>query len=636
MKPIIQLNQNLINKIAAGEVVERPLSVVKELCENAIDAGASTITVEIRNGGLSMVRVTDNGKGIPSDYLSLAFARHATSKISSLEDLFQVETLGFRGEALSSIAAVAQVEMVTKTPEAIMGTRVEIHGGQVVSNQGIGCTNGTTIIVSNLFYNTPARLKFLKKPQIEAGYIADCLERFALGNPDITIRYINKGNIVFQTVGNGDLKSALLNVYGREVASKVVAVEAQEGDLFLSGMIGRPEIARGNRQHGTFFINGRYIQSKFLGNAVESAMKTMLPSGKFPMYVLRLSLPYNALDVNVHPTKMDVRFANEEAVFNFVENTIQEVLLEQNLIPRMYTRKSNEPETEQLPIVKSLSISGVSNSSNRLDISEKNVFQNSQPLGDSFKSNERNEQSHTTNFKHSLTTDHLDNSPLFATAKINDNPNINLNEDILTNVTKANPIPLRLFEDYQVIGLLFNTYWLISEKKSLFMIDQHAAHERILYEELLRKVQENPIHSQHLLNSITLRLTPTEREILQDNKDLFEQFGFGIEGDIEEPIIITVPVMIKSPISPAFFTEILDKMRDVGFSKKSPYEYKSEIIALAACKAAVKGGNSLKESEAKILVQKLLKLDNPFFCPHGRPTIIEVTQNEIERRFKRS
>ena len=621
MKPIIQLNQSLINKIAAGEVVERPLSVVKELCENAIDAGASTITVEIRNGGLSMIRVTDNGKGIPSDYLSLAFARHATSKISSLEDLFQVETLGFRGEALSSIAAVAQVEMLTKTPEAIMGTRVEIHGGQVVSNQGVGCTNGTTLIVSNLFYNTPARLKFLKKPQIEAGYIADCLERLALGNPDITIRYINKGSIVFQTVGNGDLKSALLNVYGREVASKVISVEAEseEADLFLSGMVGRPEIARGNRQHGTFFINGRYIQSKFLGNAVESAMKTMLPSGKFPMYVLRLSLPYNTLDVNVHPTKMDVRFANEEVVFNFVENSIQEALLQQNLIPRTYTRKPSEPETEQLPITKPLSISETIKSE-ATKIPEKKTFQNRHFGGDN-----------------------TSPSPFVLTKKIENStviPNPNLNENLLTSEKKTRPSlqspSSRPFEDYQVIGLLFNTYWLISEKKSLFMIDQDAAHERVLYEEILCNVKENPIHSQQLLSPITLRLTPMERELLQDNKDLFEQFGFEIEGDIEEPIIATVPVIIKSPISPAFFTEILDKMRDVGFSKKSPYEYKSELIALAACKAAVKGGNSLKESEARVLVQELLKLDNPFFCPHGRPTIIEVTQNEIERRFKRS
>ena len=636
MKPIIQLNQNLINKIAAGEVVERPLSVVKELCENAIDAGASTITVEIRNGGLSMVRVTDNGKGIPSDYLSLAFARHATSKISSLEDLFQVETLGFRGEALSSIAAVAQVEMLTKTSDAMMGTRVEIHGGQVISNQGVGCTNGTTLIVSNLFYNTPARLKFLKKPQIEGGYIADCLERLALGNPNITIRYINNGSIIFQTVGNGDLKSALLNVYGREVASKVIPVEAESkvDELFLSGMVGRPEIARGNRQHGTFFINGRYIQSKFLGNAVESAMKTMLPSGKFPMYVLRLSLPFNALDVNVHPTKMDVRFANEEAVFNFVENSIQEVLLKENLIPRVYTKKTYEPEAEQLPISKPLTIVEASEATG---ISKKNILQNplSLPFGHNFKSNEliigKTEKTEQT--KQTGNTEKTETPT---------NINLNLNEDTLISKTKTNTTPthpappLRPFEDYQVIGLLFDTYWLISEKKSLFMIDQHAAHERVLYEELLHKVKEDPIHSQQLLNPITLRLTPMERELLQDNKDLFEQFGFEIEGNVEEPIIITVPVMIKSPISPAFFTEILDKMRDVGFSKKSPYEYKSELIALAACKAAVKGGSSLKEGEARELVQKLLKLENPFFCPHGRPTIIEVTQNEIERRFKRS
>jgi len=316
MKPIIQLDQGLINKIAAGEVVERPLSVVKELTENSIDAGATVITVEITDGGLTSIRVTDNGGGIAAEELKLAFSRHATSKIASIDDLFEVRTLGFRGEALSSIAAVSHVEMITKTAHAITGTKVEIHGGKILSRQSIGCANGTTIVVANLFYNTPARRKFLKKPATEAGYISDCLQRLALGNPGLTLRYINNGKIVFQSTGNGDLKTAMLNIYGREIAAKVIPVDAGVGELYLHGLVGKPESARGNRRYGTFFINGRYIQSGLLTKAMETAFSQLLPGGKFPLFVLNLKLPFDSLDVNVHPTKMDVRFAEEERILS--------------------------------------------------------------------------------------------------------------------------------------------------------------------------------------------------------------------------------------------------------------------------------------------------------------------------------
>ena len=354
MNQITQLSQSLINKIAAGEVVERPLSVVKELTENAIDAGAGTITVEIRDGGLTLVRVTDNGGGISAADLPLAFARHATSKITDFNDLMNVQTLGFRGEALSSIAAVAQVEMITKTREETAGTRVEIHGGKLISNSAIGAADGTSVSVANLFFNTPARRKFLKKPATEAGLISHCLERLALGNPGLVLRYINNGEIVFQTAGNGDLRTAMLNIYGREVAQNTATIDAAANQMRLHGLVGKPETARGNRRHGSFFINGRYVESKLISRAIEAAMKTMLPVGKFPVYALNFTLPADSLDVNVHPTKMDVRFAEEDAVFAFIEDAVRDALEEHNLIPKNYRPRREiplPPEPEQIELV---------------------------------------------------------------------------------------------------------------------------------------------------------------------------------------------------------------------------------------------------------------------------------------------
>ena len=624
MKPIIQLDQSLINKIAAGEVVERPLSVVKELTENAIDAGATVITVEITDGGLTMVRVTDNGGGISADELQLAFSRHATSKIASLDDLFQVQTLGFRGEALSSIAAVSQVEMITKTPLAVTGTRVEIHGGIIQSRRDIGCANGTTVIVANLFYNTPARRKFLKKPATEAGYISDCLQRLALGNPGLTLRYINNGKIIFQSSGNGDLKTAMLNVYGREVAAKVINVDASTDDLHLFGLVGKPETARGNRQHGTFFINGRYIQSRLLTNAIETAMRTMLPAGKFPLFALNLSLPFDTLDVNVHPTKMDVRFADEDAIFGFVESAVRDALSEHNLIPsaRQKTKpgeKPIEPEAEQLSIFPTYT-----------EVAPAKAAE--EPLSD------------------------IDISTIFPPDE--DNPEHDIETEIrglYLNPSKAvsakekhiiiEPAKVELpkpkqqfFTTYQIHGLMFNTYWLVTQGDSLYLIDQHAAHERILYESLLTKVRDRSVHSQQLLIPIPLRLTPREKQTLSDNMEYFNNFGFEVSGseDSHDFALTSVPLLFNGPLHTGFFSDLLDKIDQVGFSKESAYDHKTEIIAMASCKAAVKGGDHLSEQEARALITQLLELENPFTCPHGRPTIIEITKQELERRFKRS
>ena len=607
MKPIIQLDQNLINKIAAGEVVERPLSVVKELTENAIDAGATVITVEIADGGLTLVRVTDNGGGIEANQLPLAFSRHATSKIASLDDLFQVATLGFRGEALSSIASVAQVEMITKTPHAVMGTRIEIHGGKMLSNKDIGCAKGTTIIVANLFYNTPARRKFLKKPATEAGYISDCLERLALANPGLTLRYINNGKIIFQSTGNGDLKTAMLNIYGREAATKVVTVQAAEGDFTLSGLVGKPEIARGNRQHGSFFINGRYIQSRLLTRAVETAMKTMLPQGKFPLFALNLHLPYDQLDVNVHPTKMDVRFADEDGIFAFIESTVRNALQEQNLIPTVKTKQKpaeKPPEPEQIPLFAVVEEEPLSEA-------ELAALYVQGPSADPV----------------------IDAAASFLPAS----KAISAKEERYVYEEPPAPIPkANIFTDYKILGLIFNTYWLVEQGNSLFLIDQHAAHERVLYEELLHKAREKTMPSQQLLIPLPLRLTPREMQTLSDNLEYFQNFGFALEMEGDNFAITAVPMLINGSLQSGFFTDLLDKIDQTGFSKTSLYDHKTELIAMASCKAAVKGGDSMAEAEAKTLVKRLMELENPFTCPHGRPTIVELTRQELERRFKRS
>ena len=620
MKSIIQLDQGLINKIAAGEVVERPLSVVKELTENAIDAGATVITVEITDGGLTMVRVTDNGGGISADELQLAFSRHATSKIASLDDLFQVQTLGFRGEALSSIAAVSQVEMMTKTPTAVSGTRVEIHGGKIQSRQNIGCANGTTVVVANLFFNTPARRKFLKKPATEAGYISDCLQRLALSNPGLTLRYINNGKIIFQSSGNGDLKTAMLNIYGREVATKVISVDANAGELYLFGLVGKPEIARGNRQHGSFFINGRYIQSRLLTNAIESGMKTMLPAGKFPLFALNLNLPFDALDVNVHPNKMDVRFADEDGIFIFVESAVREALSEHNLIPSV-RQKSKPSEEKAAPEAEQLSL----------------FPQMEQPTQDAEESLSEAELSAL--FTPDEEEPERDIETVVRELYLNPFKAISANEKRVKEEPPKEDSPrpkAKFFTTYQIHSLIFNTYWLVTQGESLYLIDQHAAHERILYENLLTKARERAVSSQQLLMPIPLRLTPREKQVLADNMEYFSNFGFEISEENDDFAITAVPLLLNGPLHTGFFSDLLDNIDQVGFSKESAYDHKTEIIAMAACKAAVKGGDNLSETEARALITQLLELENPFTCPHGRPTIIEFTRQELERRFKRS
>jgi len=438
------------------------------------------------------------------------------------------------------------------------------------------------------------------------------LERLALGNPALVLRYINNGQIIFQTTGNGDLKTTMLNIYGREIASKTATVDATANEMHLHGLIGKPETARGNRKHGSFFINGRYIESKLISRAIESAMKTMLPSGKFPVYALNLSMPPDTLDVNVHPTKMDVRFADEEGVFAFVEDAVRDALEEHNLIPRIQKRIPAEyaepqPEPEQISLP-----------SEKFPPSEKKYFVKEYLPSEEkkFSISENISLREEGNYREEIREEKKREEKNFK-----------------EKICEEKSEPKKFFENYQIIGIIFQTYWIVTQNDSMYLIDRHAAHERILYEDFLRKAQEEKIHAQTLITPLPLRLTPREKQILHDNKEIFARFGFEISNEKEE--ILSVPFLMKGPLSSSFFTELLDKIDEAGFAKNSPYTHKTEIIAMAACKAAIKAGDTQNESEARDLISRLLELNNPFTCPHGRPTIIEMPKSEIERRFKR-
>ena len=554
---IKQLPKQLINKIAAGEVVERPLSVVKELTENAIDAGATAVTVEIKDGGLSLIKVTDNGSGIPPDQIMLAFLQHATSKITDIDDLAKIASLGFRGEALASISSVSHIEMLTKTAESLSGTRVELHGGTLVSRQEIGASEGTSISVSNLFFNTPARLKFLKKPTTEASYVTDLMQRLALAYPHLAVRYINNGQTIIATNGNGDLKTAIYHIYGKDAAQGILSIES-EG---VSGYIGKPEIARGSRSAENFFVNGRYIKCSLLQNAVEEAYRGRLPIGRFPFCVLHLQIPPDQVDVNVHPAKMELRFADEREIYTRVTEAIGAVLSANAAVPsvvRPTVQKSKpkpEPKQEEIEYIP---------------------------------------------------------APALAERTIE---------------TPAKD------HDFSLISQIWGCYWLALRGDELFLIDQHAAHERVLYERQLSRLKNSTNPSQPLLEPQEIALSPKEIAIALEYKNWLEDFGFAL--DISDKILISaLPEILKNTIDSTFFAELLGKLEKGG--EESPVSQIIEELAMMACKAAIKANDSISTAEARSLVNQMLALDDPYHCPHGRPTMIKLTRREIERMFKRT
>lgn len=634
----IQLLDNItINKIAAGEVVESPKSVVKELIENAIDAGASAITVEIKEGGISYIRVTVNGCGIPKEQVKTAFLRHATNKIANIEDLENILSLGFRGEALASIASVAQVELFTKTLLEENGTHIEINGGEIIQFQNAACTEGTSLIIRNLFYNVPARRKFLKKPSTEASYISELLNQFALGHPDIAFKYINNQTTILHTSGNHDKKTAVLYVYGKDTAKKMIEIDYKKGNYSITGLLGKPELCRANRSYENLYINGRYIKNKIISSAIEEAYKTRLLVGKFPIYVLYFTLPPALVDVNVHPAKLEVRFQNDDEIYQFFYDAVCKCFQNEVLISKADWNSKNSKELEKYAKEKNISMETTPIQKKILQKEMQRDIKN-----DYVTSEKRHQKIKPEKINSFKSVDDL--------LKKEKNTALEANEDTATYYTEKQRTAEQrqyesqqvqqkvtrdtFFKNYKIIGQIFYTYWIVEQGKSIFMIDQHAAHERILYEELMTELKKQNITAQMLLQPLLLKLTEREKEILQENKNLLNQFGFSVE--LIEPqtyALFSVPFIIKEPSNTKFFLDMLDLLGEISI--ENVYDTKVLTIATMACKAAVKANDRLSIQEATAMIEKLLQLENPFTCPHGRPTIIEMTQYELEKRFKR-
>ncbi|MCL2707826.1 MAG: DNA mismatch repair endonuclease MutL [Defluviitaleaceae bacterium] len=637
MNRIRLLDSNLIDKIAAGEVVERPSSVVKELVENAVDAGASLITVEVKDGGLSLIRVTDNGCGIEPSQLKLAFARHATSKIATGEDLFKIGTLGFRGEALASVASVSQTEIISKAAGFAGGARMDVSGGVEGPVKQVSCADGTTVVVSNLFYNIPARRKFLKKPSAEAAFVSDIIVKCALGNPGIAFRHISEGRTLLQTNGSGDLKTAIHYAWGREAASKMVPIEALRNGLSLSGYIGKPEISRGNRQYACLFVNGRHVKNRLVGAAAEEALKHSLVSGRFPVYVLNMGIALSDVDVNVHPSKTEIRFINEEEVYKFAYEGIKNAYYEHDLIPearlgRQIVRiRTEKPANDNKPEHNAKPAADAAATQKKHEYQEQDQEQDQDQEQEQEQKKEHGQQQNQRRHRYQ----HQRQSRLDGgqDLRVSEKPTeyFSQNAAVRTRETAGD------YADYAVKGFVFGTYWLIERNDSLYFVDQHAAHERIVYEELLATAKAGESYAQMLLEPLSMRLYPGERQSIEDNCELLERFGFGFEClDGDRASVVTAPYLLNGPLHPVFFHDLLDKLGEPCRPGDKAYENKFAAIAMSACKAAVKANDAITETEAHALIAKLFDMENPFSCPHGRPSIIEVTKREIERKFRRT
>ncbi|MFR6513163.1 MAG: DNA mismatch repair endonuclease MutL [Ruminococcus sp.] len=663
MQHIQVLDQVTIDKIAAGEVIERPASIVKELVENAIDAGATHVTIEIEEGGISLIRITDDGSGIMKEDIRNAFLRHSTSKIRNVEDLLHITSLGFRGEALSSIAAVTKVEVITKTKEAILGTRYVIEGGQELSLDEAGSSDGTTFIIRQLFYNVPARRKFLKTAMTEAGHVQDLLIRLALSHPEVTFRFLNNNQEKLRTSGSGKLKDVIYNIYGRDVASNLLELDYRQGGIHITGYLGKPLITRGNRNFETFFVNGRYVKSTMISRAVEDAYKDFMMQHKFPFVVLHFQVDTETVDVNVHPTKMELRFQNQQEVYKTVFEAIHRQLLEPELIPQVevpepLTSPVQEKKKTPSPDLK-LVRRAIPSDSKEAAVSIATTPRDSaaQTVPEPVKEEPHNEDYFIRKMRERVMSYHNRNS----SAEVKDQKKIFRPEEqkkrIQTSVREATtykvnetpvvqkPEQLNLFEEkllkrevraeYRLIGQVFDTYWLVQFQDNLYIIDQHAAHERVLYERTLKEMKNREFTSQYLSPPIILTLSMQEAELLKTHKERFERIGFEIEPfGGEEYAIRAVPANLFSIAKKELFMEMLDNLAD-GLSTNMTPDIIDEKVASMSCKAAVKGNNRLSAQEVDALIGELLELENPYHCPHGRPTIIAMSKKELEKKFKR-
>jgi DNA mismatch repair protein MutL len=619
MSRINVLDQNTINQIAAGEVIERPASVVKELVENAIDAGANAVTVEIKDGGISFIRITDNGSGIEEDDIPLVFLRHTTSKIRTAEDLLSVSSLGFRGEALSSIAAIGQVELVTKTSDAFTGIRYQIAGGEAKEMEHIGCPNGTTFIIRNIFFNTPARRKFLKSPVTEAGYISDLMERLAISHPGVSFKFINNNQIKLHTPGNNLLKDIIYNVYGREISSHLLSVEGSNSQVTIQGYIGKPLVSRGNRNYENYFINGRYIKSNLINKAIEEAFKPYTMSHRYPFTSIHLKIDSELIDVNVHPAKLEIRFKNGDELYQLIYQTIKNVLDGRNMIPDV---KLTE-EKETTAVIK-----------NFPEPFEENRRKTDAQIG----------FSKPDKFEHSIIYTKDKNEIINDTeiGKLNEVTSYGGNlvkEAQIYKMNQEHSDQLSFLSEeakisHRIIGQVFSTYWIVEYGDKMFLIDQHAAHEKVLYEKTISSLRQKEFNSQLLEPPLILTLSMREEEAVKKYGKLLNQIGFEFEEfGGKEYAFRAVPGDLYGLAKQEILIELIDGLVTEVFSDTP--EIILEKIASLSCKAAVKGNHNMSQSEANALIEQLLTLENPYFCPHGRPTIISMSKYELEKKFKR-
>lgn len=699
MGKIVLLDDLTINKIAAGEVIERPASVVKEVMENSIDAGASKITVEIRNGGISYIRVTDNGKGIMQDDMEIAFERHATSKLRSAEDLNEIKSMGFRGEALASIAAIAKVSLVSKTADSSTGYEVIAEGGKILSKQEAGCPNGTSITIENLFFNTPVRYKFLKKDFTESGYIEDVVTRIALVHPEIAIKLINTGKTVIQTSGNGDIKAVIYNIYGKEIAENLINIDYDYEDVQVKGVIGKPVISRSNRSNQLFFVNDRYVKDKTLSGAAEQAFKGFVTIGKHGFLVLNIKMDPQKVDVNVHPAKLEVRFQEESKIFKAVFHAIKEGLLRGDLVADTESidgLDSTKTKYNEEPIQPDIKVEQKDNTNFRDILNNQVQTQTNNDFLDKQATEQKTEETFeqvmaklkkmqdVVKMARGQTTEKIEEQEGNITNVIEEPKETVINmpeeetqdnnietsdEDFLKMYEKNFGIAVKpkeqkedgnldvsndfkpitgenisVFEEqanytvipsYKFIGIAFNTYIIIEMKDDLYIIDQHAAHERIMYEKIKANYySDSEKNSQLMLLPDIITLTHKEMGIYKDNREMFKKAGFMVEEFGENTVKLSgVPDVLIDLETKELFLETLDEINTVARTAKQEIEEK--FIATVACKAAVKAHMVLDREEVMQLLDKLLVLPNPFTCPHGRPTAIKMTKSDIERKFSR-
>lgn len=689
MGKIALLDQNTINQIAAGEVIERPAAVVKELVENAIDAGASAVTVEIKEGGTSFIRITDNGSGILDEDIPLVFLRNSTSKIRSATDLLTVTSLGFRGEALSSVASIAQVELVTKTADSLTGIRYEIAGGEEICKEEIGCPNGTTFIIRNLFFNTPARRKFLKSPTTEAGYIQDIMERLSVSHDNVSFKFINNNQVKLHTSGNSNQKDILYHVYGREVVTHLEPVSGACDDLRLEGYIAKPIVTRGNRNYENYFINGRYIKSGLIYKAIEEAYKPYIMQHRYPFTSLHIEINPELIDVNVHPAKLEIRFKNSDDVYQLVYNSVKTALEGKILIPKVVLTEEKEVVEKIVNVPEPFEVNRINRTKimednpnllvnvkrpkpmyeqsdeqlekihSELDnlfgeeplISEKNI-DNHNNIAENSRLSEKNSK-----FEDKIQVDNnskFDNNSQVEIGGKTDSDilkeddiygniapvGLEIKETVITsnlNTQKAEQLSFLSEEakiKHRIIGQVFRTFWLVEYGDTMFMIDQHAAHEKVMYEKIVTELKAKEILSQMLEPPIIINVTMREEEVLLERMSLFERLGFEIEDFGGNSYALRgVPSNFYSLNVKEIFTELLDGLVEDGF--KGTPDIILEKMASMSCKAAIKGNTNMSFEEADELITLLLTLENPYHCPHGRPTIISMSKYEMEKKFKR-